>query len=51
MQRVVQEEEKRAESAWLRDVTPSNCNIDTVLTKIMENRYIVSAQFLLYVLF
>ena len=41
MQRVVQEEERRMESAWLRDVTPSLCNVELVLTKLMENRYIV----------
>jgi hypothetical protein len=41
MQRVVQEEERKMESAWLRDVTPSLCNIELVLTKLMENRYSV----------
>jgi len=41
MQRVVQEEERRMESACLRDVTPSQCNVELVLTKLMENRYIV----------
>lgn len=39
MQRVVQEEGRRMESAWLRDVTPSLCNVELVLTKLMENRY------------
>jgi hypothetical protein len=39
MQRVVQEEERRVKSAWLRDVTPSLCNVELVLTKLMENRY------------
>jgi len=41
MQRVVQEEERRMESAWLRNVTPSLCNVELVLTKLMENRYSV----------
>lgn len=39
MQRVVQEEERRMESAWLHDVTPSLCDVELVLTKLMENRY------------
>lgn len=41
MQRVVQEEERKVESAWFRNVNPSTCNVDIVLTKLMENRYTV----------
>jgi NADH:ubiquinone oxidoreductase subunit B-like Fe-S oxidoreductase len=41
MQRVVQEEERKAESAWLRVVTPSCCDVELVLTKLMANRYSV----------
>ncbi|KDR08917.1 Fanconi anemia group I protein [Zootermopsis nevadensis] len=37
MQRVVQEEERKVESAWFRNVNPSTCNVDIVLTKLMEN--------------
>jgi hypothetical protein len=39
MQRVVQEEERRVESAWLRDMMPSCCDVELVLTKLMANRY------------
>jgi hypothetical protein len=39
MQREVQEAERKAESAWLRDLTPSCCNVELVLTKLMANRY------------
>jgi hypothetical protein len=45
MHRVVQEEERKVESAWLRDVTPSHCNVESVLTKLMENRYAISVHF------
>ncbi|KAJ4441625.1 hypothetical protein ANN_11481 [Periplaneta americana] len=37
MQRVVQEEGKKLKSAWLRGVTPSNCNVELLLMKLMEN--------------
>jgi hypothetical protein len=46
MQRVVQEEERRMESSWLRDVTPSPCNVELVLTKLMENRYSFNLRYL-----
>lgn len=39
MQRMVQEEERKLESAWLRDVTPSCCNLELIFTKLMANRY------------
>jgi hypothetical protein len=42
MQRVVQEGQRKVESAWLHGMTPSNCNIELVLTKVMENRYSVN---------
>jgi NADH:ubiquinone oxidoreductase subunit B-like Fe-S oxidoreductase len=41
MQRAAQEDERKTESAWLRDVTPSCCNVELVLTKLMANRYSV----------
>lgn len=37
MQRVVLEEERKVESAWLRDMMPSCCDVELVFTKLMAN--------------
>ncbi|PNF15306.1 hypothetical protein B7P43_G01000 [Cryptotermes secundus] len=37
MQRAVQEEEKKVESAWLRDMMPSCCDVEFIFTKLMAN--------------
>jgi hypothetical protein len=41
MQRVVQEEERKVESAWLHDMMPSCCDVELVFAKLMMNRYSV----------
>jgi hypothetical protein len=47
MQRVVQEEERKVESAWLRDMMASCCDVELVFTKLMANRY--SVDILVYI--
>jgi hypothetical protein len=39
MQRVVQEEQRKVESAWLRDMMPNNCDVELVFARLMANRY------------